>query len=405
MGSYRIQRPVARLALAARASIGRVAMPMLAACIAAVCLASTAWAGPREQAKRMHDRIAGVPPSAAMLDQMAADIAAGRPLDAANRALEASAFYNVTLKNFVAPWTNREQSVFVPLNDYTATVIGMVRDDVPFNGVLSEDILYVGEGVTGVPAYSPSNNDHYEQLEQRGADLRVVLQRRTQSSLSGIPAAATAGVVTTRAAAQAFFVAGTNRAMFRFTLMNHMCRDLEQVMDTTLPTDRIRQDVSRSPGGDSRVFLNNCVGCHTGMDPLAQAYAYYHYDETQGRLVYTAGQVQAKYFNNADTFRPGFVTPDDAWENRWRSGNNRILGWDPGLPGRGNGAKSMGQELANSDAFAQCQVEKVFRAVCFRAPSSAADRARVQTIKGQFRASNFSLKRVFAETAVYCMGE
>ncbi|MEZ5458438.1 MAG: hypothetical protein R3E65_03595 [Steroidobacteraceae bacterium] len=405
MGATRTHRHHALVAVASRSGQQRRtarALLLLAMMLGAV---TVALAGPREQAKRMHDRIAGVPPSAAVLDQMTADITAGRPLDAANRALESSAFYNVTLKNMVAPWTNREQSVFVPLNDYTATVIGMVRDDVPFNTVLSEDILYVGEGVSGVPAYSPSSNDHYEQLEARGADLRTVLQRRTQSALNGIPATATAGVVTTRAAAQSFFIAGTNRAMFRFTLMNHMCRDLEQVMDTTLPTDRIRQDVSRSPGGDARVFLNNCVGCHTGMDPLAQAYAYYHYDEAQGRLVYTSGQVQTKYFNNADTFRPGFVTPDDAWENRWRRGNNRVLGWDAALPGSGSGAKSMGQELANSDAFAQCQVEKVFRTVCFRTPSNAGDRARIQTITGQFRSSNYNLKRVFAETATYCMGE
>jgi hypothetical protein len=405
MGATRMHRLQALASAASSPGLQRRAQRALLLLAMALCAITVAFAGPREQAKRMHDRIAGVPPSAAVLDQMAADIAAGRPLDAANRALDSSAFYNVTLKNMVAPWTNREQSVFVPLNDYTATVIGMVRDDVPFNTVLSEDILYVGEGVAGVPGYSPSSNDHYEQLETRGADLRTVLQRRTQSSLNGIPATATAGVVTTRAAAQSFFIAGTNRAMFRFTLMNHMCRDLEQAMDTTLPTDRIRQDVSRSPGGDSRVFLNNCVGCHTGMDPLAQAYAYYNYDETQGRLVYTSGQVQTKYFNNADTFRPGFVTPDDAWENRWRRGNNRLIGWDSALPGSGNGAKSMGQELANSDAFAQCQVEKVFRTVCFRAPSNAGDRARVQGITGQFRSSNYNLKRVFAETAAYCMGE
>jgi hypothetical protein len=379
------------------------AAPALALALAAGL--SPAVAGPREQAKRLHDRIAGVPPSAAVLSQMEADISAGRPIDAANRATQASAFYSVTLKNFAAPWTNREQSVFVPLNDYTATVVGMVRDDEPFNTVLSADILYVGQGVAGVPAYSPANNDHYEQLEQRGADLKAVLVKQTQSSALGIPAAATAGIMTTRAAAQAFFIAGTNRAMFRFTLMNHMCRDLEQVMDTTRPPDRIRQDVSRSPGGDSRVFLNNCIGCHTGMDPLAQAFAYYHYDETQARLVYTGGQVQAKYFNNADNFKPGFVTPDDRWDNYWRKGNNQLLGWDAALPGSGSGAKSLGQELANSDAFAQCQVEKVFRAVCFRAPSSAADRARVQSIKSVFRSSNYSLKRVFAETGVYCMGD
>jgi hypothetical protein len=383
----------------------RGAHPLAAVLVAGATLVSFAVAGPREQAKRIHDRIAGVPPSATVLDQMAADVAAGRPLDAANRALEASAFYSVTLKNFVAPWTNREQSVFVPLNDYTATVIGMVRDDVPFNSVLSGDILYVGQGVSGVAAYSPANNDHYEQLEARGADLKAVLVQQTQSSALGIPAAATAGIMTTRAAAQSFFIAGTNRAMFRFTLINHLCRDLEQVMDTTRPPDRIRQDVSRSPGGDSRVFLNNCVGCHSGMDPLAQAFAYYHYDETAARLLYTAGQVQTKYFNNADTFRPGYITPDDRWNNYWRKGDNQLLGWDSALPGSGAGAKSMGQELANSDAFAQCQVEKVFKAVCFRAPSNPADRARIQTIKGQFRSSNYSMKRVFAETAVYCMGD
>ena len=73
--------------------------------------------------------------------------------------------------------------------------------------------------------------------------------------------------MTTRAAAQAFFIAGTNRAMFRYTMMNHLCMDLEQVQDPTRPPDRVRQDVSRSPGGDSRVFLNNCVGVPRGHGP------------------------------------------------------------------------------------------------------------------------------------------
>jgi hypothetical protein len=180
---------------------------------------------------------------------------------------------------------------------------------------------------------------------------------------------------------------------------------VEQVADTTRPPDRVRQDVSRSPGGDSRLFLNNCVGCHSGMDPMAQAFAYYHYDETQARLVYTAGQVQPKYLQNSDNFKSGFVTKDDGWDNYWRKGNNQLLGWDAGLPGSGTGAKSLGQELANSDVFAQCQVEKVFKAVCFRAPGNATDRARIQSIKSTFKASNYSLKRVFAETAVYCMGD
>ena len=233
----------------------------------------------------------------------------------------------------MTPWTNREQTVFAPLNDYTATVIGMVRDDLPFNEVLSADILYVGGGGLGLPAVSASNNDHYEQMETRGVNLLTGLTRTTQSGVYGTPPAATAGVMTSRAAAQSFFIAGTNRAMFRFTLLNHMCRDLEEVQDTSRPPDRIRQDVSRSPGGDARLFLNNCVGCHSGMDPMAQAFAYYTFDEAQGRMVYTGGNVQPKYFNNDTTFAFGFRTPDDAWENRWRAGQNSLLGWDSSLPG------------------------------------------------------------------------
>jgi hypothetical protein len=375
------------------------------ALVALAAVAASAQAGPREQAKRMHDRIAGVPPSAAVLNQMETEIAAGRTDQAAQIAMDNPAFYSVTLKNLATPWTNREQTVFAPLNDYTATVIGMVRDDLPFDELLSADVLYVGNAGLGLPAASASNNDHYEQMEVRGINLLTGLTRTTQSGVYGTPPAATAGVMTSRAAAQSFFIAGTNRAMFRFTLLNHMCRDLEEVQDTSRAPDRIRQDVSRSPGGDARLFLNNCVGCHSGMDPMAQAFAYYTYDEAQGRMVYTGGAVQPKYFNNDTTFAFGFRTPDDAWENRWRAGQNALLGWDSGLPGAGQGAKSLGQEFGASDAFAACQVEKVFRAVCLRAPQDAADRSEIASMTSSFRSSGYRLKQAFADAATYCMGD
>lgn len=373
--------------------------------VALAAFAAAAGAGPREQARRMHDRIAGVPPSDAVLSAMQSEIAAGRMQQAALLAMDNPAFYSVTLKNLATPWTNRDQTVFAPLNDYTATVIGMVRDDVPFDQLLSGDILYVGAGGLGLPAASASSNTHYEQIESRNLDLRTALVRTTQSGVYGTPPAATAGVMTSRAAAQAFFVAGTNRAMFRFTMLNHMCRDLEEIQDTSRPPDRIRQDVSRSPGGDARLFLNNCVGCHAGMDPMTQAFAYYTYDETQGRMVYTGASVQPKYFNNDSTFAFGFRTPDDQWENRWREGGNALLGWDASLPGSGSGAKSLGEEFGASDAFASCQVEKVFRTVCLRAPENAADRGQIGSMASSFRASGYRLKQAFADAATYCMGD
>jgi hypothetical protein len=367
-------------------------------------MTSPTLAGPREQAKRIYDRIAGVPPSATVLDQMAAKTAAGDMAGAAAIATDAPTFYSVTLKNFVTPWTNREQSVFAPLNDYTATVIGMVRDDVPFNTALSADILYTSSA-SGLPSPSPANNNHYATAETSGVDLKATLVAGTQSGVYGIPVEATAGLLTTRGAASAFFINGTNRAMFRFTMINHLCHDMETVMDTTRPPDRIRQDVARTPGGDSRIFLNNCVGCHSGMDPMAQAFAYYNFDATAGQLVYTANMVQPKYLINSQNFKYGFVTPDNSWANRWRAGPNAALGFDGTLPGSGAGAKSLGQELAASDAFAQCQVTKVFQAVCFRAPTSAADQATVATIKGNFKSGGYKLKQVFQQAAAACPGQ
>ena len=68
------------------------------------------------------------------------------------------------------------------------------------------------------------------------------------------------------------------------------------------------------------------------------------------------------------------------------------------------GAKSLGQELAGSSAFAQCQVQKVFQAVCFRAPQSQADLNQIPTMVSSFTAGGYKLKQVFAQSAVYCMG-
>jgi hypothetical protein len=398
--------------LADRAALPRLVTLALRAttCAGALALFMNANAASpnADQATRMYNRIAGVPPSASVLASM---MAAADPVTAALIATQDPAFYNDTMRNLAAPWTNRDQSVFVPLNDYTATVVGMVRDDVPFNTLLSADLVYIGDGTSGVPAYSPANNAMYQAMDDNNVDLKAHLKSSTQSALSGIPAAATAGVMTTRGAGSAFFINGTNRAMFRFTMMNHLCDDLPSIMDTTRPPDRIRQDVTRSPGGASTLFLTNCIGCHSGMDPLAQAFAYYNFNNTDpttaattGQVVYTAGQVQPKYFINKYNFPQGFSTPDDSWENRWRTGPNQIMGWSATLPGSGNGAKSMGQELANSQAFASCQVTRVFKTVCFRAPASQADVNQVNQMVSDFQAHNYSLRQVFAEGAAYCMG-
>lgn len=424
----------------------KVAAAMLAAMLLASA-GSMAAVSDREQAKFLHDRLTGLLPTDEMLDVMEASIANDNdPVAAARYAIDGATslndgygstitpsggFYNVTLKNWASPWTNEEQDVFQPLNDYSATVIGLVRDEDDFRKILYDNVIYTGN-IGGISAYSNSDNNHYEQLEASSADMGVdtVLARREQSAVTGIPASAVAGVMTTRAAAKAYFVDGTNRAMFRFTLLNHLCNDLEQFKDNALPTDRIRQDVSRSPGGDSSIFLNECSSCHTGMDAMAQAFAYYHYDypseaaqpglseeerKNIGRMIYTPGVVQPKYLQNEGNFRDGFVTPNDHWINYWRTGPNaQKIGWQPSQStssidaainpaySEGDGAASLGRELANNDAFAYCQVKKAFKSVCLREPQADDDQAAFETIVSDFKNGGYDMKQAFIDSAVHC---
>src|SRR5690606_6990289 len=64
-----------------------------------LCVASqTAWAGPRERAKQLHDRIAGVPPSAETLDMMESLIASGDFEAAAQIPLNSEEFLRITVK-------------------------------------------------------------------------------------------------------------------------------------------------------------------------------------------------------------------------------------------------------------------------------------------------------------------
>ncbi|MCI2284466.1 hypothetical protein L3081_15050 [Colwellia sp. MSW7] len=311
-----------------------------------VFICTTTQASSLEQAKQLHDRIVGAPASADTLIEMAALIDEGQTIEAAYKAMESPYFYSTTLKLLATPWTNEEQDIFAPLNDYSATIIGVVRDDVDFRQILQGDITYVGKQALGLPAYNKNNNNHYQALEDNFTNLADALVSMSQSNLNNLPSSATAGVLTSRASAKAFFKLGTNRAMLRFTLINHLCTDLEPLKDNTLPADRVRQDVSRSPGGDSRIFLNNCLGCHSGMDPLAQAFAYYDFqfdvnsdpEANNGSIIYngignidpiTNSRVNAKYHINATTFPFGFITENDQWQNYWREGINQKLGWDP----------------------------------------------------------------------------
>ena len=220
----------------------------------------------------------------------------------------------------------------------------------------------------GLPAPSTANNDHYATAETNGVDL---MRRAEGDHAVGVYGTAGRGDRGphhhVRRAPRAFFINGTNRAMFRFTMINHMCHDMETVQDTTRPPDRIRQDVARSPGGDSRIFLNNCVGCHSGMDPMAQAFAYYNFDGTAGTSsMYTAGQVQPKYFINSTQLRARASSRrTTAGRTAGARAPTRCSAGSERCPAAATAPSRSARSSPAAMRSPQCQVQKVFQAVCF----------------------------------------
>lgn len=368
--------------------------------IAGLAFSSILWAGPREQAITLHNRLTGVPPTATVLNQMTNLISAGQEVAAAQIALDSPHFYNIKAKNWVKTWTNEARTNRVALNDYVATVIGVIRDDRPFHEILSADIIYVGEsGLANVRDYADNNNNHYLDLENRGFDLKDVLVRRTQSALNNL--GQTAGVITTRAAGESFFSAGTNRRMTRFLFINFLCHDFEALHDTTIPDIYVRRDVERDPGGDSRTYKNQCVGCHAGQDALGGAWAYYDY--SGNRVVYTQGNVRNK-INNINFYEEGHRVVDDSWVNLWTVGQNSALGWGPITSG--NGARSFGQMLTQTRAFGQCMAQRSFELACTRSPLTQAEKDLIRDLGDEFMTvDNYNMKTLIAKTAVNCMGE
>jgi hypothetical protein len=374
-------------------------------------------AGPREQAKFMNDRIVGTTISSADFETAVTLITNGQAEQAAINMTERSDFYNIKLKAFFAPRTNESGSGLVEFNDYTATLIGMTRDDVPYTQALTGDIIYVGSAAANSGTYSHTDNEHYKSLHENRVDLSngQMFTQTTQSGLAGTPlnSGATAGVMTTRAASQAFFVAGTNRAMTRFTTINYLCRDFEQLHDITRPHDRIRKDVSRN-----KPFLNDCNGCHAGLDGLSGAFAHYNYNTETERLEYNAGAVQEKFGINAGVYKHGFTTVDDSWVNYWRVGQNSSLMFRASVADgvttnvdfghtSGSGAKSLGKEISSSKAFSACAVKQVFEDVCIRSGNSltTADNVEIERISGVFEATNYSYRQIWAQAALFCMGQ
>lgn len=436
----------------------------------------------RSNAILLHNRITGAPPTAETLAAMVKLLQQQKHEEAALLATEAPPFYAIRLMNMFGAWSNVDANIDVGLNDMIATLIGLVRDDVPFKEALYGDHLYIlseseeSEKVTyeereinehsfnqvayyeateedifigGSPKreYRLHSNRHYttswnlkdllygvKQSDLQSYARRVGIKQVPASQYTErrdsryenknkdivyliyfepaepLPAKAIAGILSTRGFAQAYYSAGTNRRATAFVLQYFLCHDMHMLHDTGIKHDFIRRDVDRAPSGDAQIYEKKCAGCHAGMDALSGWNVYYDFGGQQRytsgeyivgeRLLYNPQQVNKK-INKNDLDGGGHVTQDDSFTNLWTEGQNSILGWPSTTSG--NGAKEWGKMLAESEAFASCMATHAFEQVCMGKPATKAEREAVDKMADYFVTNDYSMKKLFAATAVSCL--
>ena len=376
--------------------------------------ASHGWAGPRQQADQIYQRLNGIPPDAETLERLTKMVQKGDLSSAALAAIDdpAGHFYNTIVRNWWTGFTNEAENARAALNDYTALVIGMIRDELPFDEILYGDVLYLAVDPTGspLPTYSQRGgndaNEHFLAVDERNLKLHQVLKQYKQSEKTSYAPDVAAGVLSTWGFAKDFYNAGTNRAAVRFTMIPFLCRDMEQLHDPTRPDFRIRRDVPRDPGGDTSVYRNKCAGCHAGMDALAGAFSHWDYDDDDG-VLYDPTQLPDKINRNGDVFEKGYITKNDNWELLWHEGPNSKVGWNGEK--KGFGTKSFGKMISSTDAFARCMAQRTLKLVCQVDTEDSKVRLVIEQLANSFKQKSggtpYNMKHLFAKSALMCRGE
>lgn len=380
----------------------------------------------RFQAKKLLERVAGVKVAGdhPLLDRMEPLISQLKWQEAAAVATEHPDFLNTTIKQMGLKMSTVEEAITVPMNDLTAYLMGVVRDDVDARELLTGNYTYIGD-YRKVPAsfgrfradplsHMVESNDHFLDLGDLRLDIGSLLTRiegqmvRQNSTSSIVFNPDPAGVLTSRSFISAHTIAGTNRRPVEFTFRQFMCTPIEEWADTTASDARIGRDIDRYPGGDHTMFQVSCKGCHTGMDGFRGAFA--KWDFGGGVILNRDVQrrsdgspevgVVGKMNQNGNTFTSGYVTTDNSFVNNARGpANEARFGWR-GEATSGFGVKGFGKMVAESSRFSECMVKRTFEAVCRKEISIDEKTAFIKDHAKKFEEAGYNLKKLAQWVAV-----
>ena len=410
------------------------------------------------RAQRIYTKISGVraPIFTPALKEMATILKdEANPIKAAEIATRDPNFLNVTVRDIAAPISNRAQNKDVPMNDFIATFMGIVSDELDSRKMLYENIVYeANSAVVAVPASEVADklrsNTHYTSLESQRIDLsknpkrdpanfpneEPILIRKKQRAFNGmaavdVPDSEAAGLLTSRTYLQEQCIAGTNRRCVEKIFEHFLCLPLDRVSDSSGPDNVVGKDIDRYPAGSFTKFTTTCKACHTILDSMRPAFAHWTFNSTfamnstlmlnivnaanqenngqgfrgTGANVPGANLIHAKYNqNDMDTsdvtkpfVKPGSYVTSNSWSNNANLGSNaKRLGWNTQTSDwkGGKGVRSLGKAFSETKQFSTCMATRVFNQLCGRDPVIEEASFIDSAVKG-FKERNYNLKYLF----------
>lgn len=398
----------------------------------------------------MYRRLVGVsiPVSSPVIQSMSAAILADNASQAAALATNEPDFLNVTVRYMGIKMSYRDEKPNHPSNDFTATLVGAVRDDVSAQELLTGNFSYrvdaarLPAGVTirsNVYADIIRTNNHYADLDARGFNASWLSRKDGIEIVGGnnivdlLPEKDASPLLSSRGFTSAHAIAGTNRRMYEYSFLQFMCVSMTEFSDTSVSDEFVGRDVDRY---DPK-FQTRCKGCHGQMDGMRGAFANIDFFDngTVGFLKHssklpaqplllnqTENEFNFKTFrggngatlypgvaekmnHNEQVYTAGRIIDSDGWTNlAVGPGNSNYFGWRGPL--KGNGIKSFARMIASSERFGKCMAEKVFTEVCKRSPNDG-DRPLINYAGKKFEDNGYKFKGLFQTIAsqTECLGK
>lgn len=485
-----------------------VLLIFLSQLIGIVTIAQTTSSPSQVLAQRVFERITGVKIqlSDSRVLEMSRLFQQGKPKTAVQIALRDPQFTNVRARNFAVQLSNKSGVVNKPLDDMSALITGIIRDNIDFRKILTADFQYqiVGGGSENsfFDLFLKNGFAEYEgdrlylepaSIQRRFFDLHTQLVKKNDfhtvvyvdivdaklaaakenlaerkqslnSSLHIEKMPEFAGLFTTRGFGESNYSGGTNRRPVEYVVKQFLCSSMSEIANNQVSDYYVGKDVSRFPGGDRNAYITNCKSCHTIMDSWRGAFAKIDYSGMRvpnGEFVQgiTHGDIYrqvrfnsylnmrnfwkqkntsktidtSKYVITSDSnqddkfpmdlyFRLEIATYNSS---RFNTSNGVVLkmtpssneqgytltdntfvnlasdkyGWRGPYSQGGKGLNQFGQMIADSKAFSQCMVSKIFKEVCYR--DLKLQPARHDYWTSRFENINYQMRTLIGEMVIH----